>query len=125
MSDDGQYQNDIENVNVPRLNQYNFENIFKVYTDEDTGSMYYNLTTSIFFPDDMSNDTYIEYRIPGKGISWNYLSYKHYGTIRLWWLLCSLNNVDNPMIFPEPGSVIKVLRPNVLRDVLQQIQESK
>ena len=123
MSNDGQYQNDIDNV--PRLNQYNFENLLKVYTDDDTESYYYNLSNSVFFPEDMSLDAYFSYQIPGKGMSWTYLSYIHYGTIRLWWLLCALNNVDNPMIFATPGTFIKVLRPNVLRDVLQQIQQSK
>lgn len=119
----GQFQNDINNT--PRLNQYNFENIFKVYTDDDTESLYYNISNSLFFPNELSLDTYFNYHVPGKGLSWNYLSYIHYGTIRLWWLLCALNNVDNPMIFPAPGSYIKVLKPNVLRDVLQQIQQAK
>lgn len=119
---DGQYQNDLDNV--PRLNQYNFEQLFKVYTD-DTGSLYYNIANSLFFPPDMAVETYFNYQVPGKGMSWNYLSYIHYGTIRLWWLLCSLNDVDNPMDFPAGGTFIKVLRPNVLRDVLQQIQQSK
>jgi hypothetical protein len=120
---DGQYQNDIDNV--PRLTQYNFENMFKVFTDEDTSSYYYNLSNSLFFPADLSLDTYFNYQIPGRGMSWTYLSYIHYGTIRLWWLLCALNGVDNPMEFPTPGTFVKVLRPNVLRDVLQQIQQSK
>ena len=120
---DGQYQNELSNV--PRLTQYNFENIFKVYTDEDTGSLYYNITNSIFFPEEISQDAYFLYRVPGKGLSWTYLAYIHYGTIKLWWLLCALNNVDNPMIFPEAGSDIKVLSPNVLRDILQQIQQAK
>lgn len=122
MITDGQYQNEIENA--PRINQYNFENLFKVYSGDD-GSYYYNLSNSIFFPEDLSQDVYFEYRVPGKGMSWTYLSYIHYGTIKLWWLLCALNNIDNPMEFPTPGTDIKVLRPNVLRDVLQQIQESK
>jgi len=119
---DGEYQNNLDNV--PRLNQYNFENIFKVYTDEDD-QYYYNIANSVFFPDDLDPSAYFNYQVLGKGMSWNYISYIHYGTIRLWWLLCVLNNVDNPMIFPEGGTTIKILRPNVLRDVLQQIQQSK
>jgi len=122
---DGVYQNDIDNSNVPKLNQYNFENIFKVYTDDDSGSYFYNIANSIFFPDELSQDVYTIYKVPGKGISWNYLSYINYGTIKLWWLLCALNNVDNPMIFPDPGSEVKILKPSVLRDVLQQIQQAK
>lgn len=119
----GQYQNDIDNVS--RLTQYNFENLLKVYSDSDTGSYYYNLSNSIFFPSDLSQDVYFNYQVPGAGLSWMYLSYIHYGTIRLWWLLCALNDVDNPMIFPTPGTYVKVLLPSVLRDVLQQIQQSK
>jgi hypothetical protein len=124
MSDDiGQYQNDIDNL--ARLNQYSFENIFKVYSDDETGSYYYNIANTIFFPEDISQDVYTTYRVPGRDMSWTNLSYIHYGTIRLWWLLCALNNVDNPMIFPEPGSEIKILKPSSLRDVMQQIQQSK
>jgi len=120
---DGQFQNNI--LNVPKLNQYNFENIFKVYTDDESGSYYYNVSNSLFFPSDLSTDTYFLYRVPGKGMSWNYLSYIHYGTIKLWWLLCALNDVDNPMIFPDPGKEVKIIRPNVLREILRQIQQAK
>lgn len=123
MSTDGVYQNDLENV--PRINQYNFENLFKVYSDDTDGSYYYNISNSLFFPEDLSKDVYYEYRVKGNGMSWTYLSYIHYGTIKLWWLLCSLNNVDNPMDFPKGGTIIKVLHPTVLRDVMRQIQENK
>jgi len=121
MSTDGIHQNDIPEL--PRLTQYNFENLFKVYTDIDD-LYYYNITNSIFFPDDIANDAYFNYRISGSNISWTYLSYIHYGTIKLWWVLCTLNNVDNPMILPEPGTFVKILKPNALRDVLQQIQQN-
>jgi len=121
MSTNGLHQNDIPEL--PRLTQYNFENLFKVYTDIDD-LYYYNITNSIFFPDDIANDAYFNYRISGSNISWTYLSYIHYGTIKLWWVLCTLNNVDNPMILPEPGTFVKILKPNALRDVLQQIQQN-
>jgi len=121
MSTNGLHQNDIPEL--PRLTQYNFENLFKVYTDRDD-LYYYNITNSIFFPDDIANDAYFNYRISGSNISWTYLSYIHYGTIKLWWVLCTLNNVDNPMILPEPGTFVKILKPNALRDVLQQIQQN-
>ncbi len=121
MSTNGLHQNDIPEL--PRLTQYNFENLFKVYTDRDD-LYYYNITNSIFFPDDIANDAYFNYRISGSNVSWTYLSYIHYGTIKLWWILCTLNNVDNPMILPEPGTFVKILKPNALRDVLQQIQQN-
>jgi len=121
MSTNGLHQNDIPEL--PRLTQYNFENLFKVYTDRDD-LYYYNITNSIFFPDDIANNAYFNYRISGSNISWTYLSYIHYGTIKLWWVLCTLNNVDNPMILPEPGTFVKILKPNALRDVLQQIQQN-
>lgn len=121
MSNEGQHQNNISEL--PRLTQYNFENLFKVYTDIEN-QYYYNVTNSIFFPDDIANDAYVNYRVIGSNMSWTYLSYIHYGTIKLWWILCALNNVDNPMILPEPGTFIKILKPNALRDVLQQIQQS-
>lgn len=121
MSTNGLHQNDIPEL--PRLTQYNFENLFKVYTDIDD-LYYYNITNSIFFPDDIANDAYFNYRISGSNVSWTYLSYIHYGTIKLWWILCTLNNVDNPMILPEPGTFVKILKPNALRDVLQQIQQN-
>ena len=119
----GQYQNNISGLD--RLTTYDFENIFKVYFDPDTQSYYYNIANSIFFPDNLSQDTYFLYKVPGNNMSWNYLSYIHYGTISLWWLLCILNDIDDPMIFPEPGTNIKVLIPDVLRDIIQQIQANQ
>jgi hypothetical protein len=43
-------------------------------------------------------------------------------SVKLWWLICAVNNIQNPVIHPEPGTVIKILNVQVAREVLSQIE---
>ena len=49
------------------------------------------------------------------------ISQKLYGTIRLWWLLCLVNKIINPVKLPTPGLVIKAIKPNYIQTVIDQI----
>ena len=122
-TNDGKFQNDIDGLD--KLTTYNLENIFRVYFDVDNNTHYYNICNTVFFPDELDQSMYTTYRVTGKGISWTYLSYIYYGTIKLWWLICMVNNIDNPIILPEPGKELKILTPDAVRIVLQEIQQNK
>ena len=112
------YSNPINSVNA-------IENLFKLYKDDKTESFYYNICNSVFFPKDMDISTWQKWQVPGSGISWMYISYLIYSTTDLWWLLCILNNIDNPLTPPAGGTIIKILSPNTLRNILSQIQYAK
>ena len=104
---------------LPFLNEYSYENIFNVYKD---GNHYaYNILKTIKFPRDIDESTFTYVRVDGK-VSWTHLSHLEYGTIRLWWLMCVVNGILNPVKLPKPGTVLKVIKPTHVQGVVETIK---
>lgn len=104
---------------LPQLSVYRYENFFNIYNDAD-GQRFYNLLRSInVLP---ANDSSLEdqYHVQGND-TWIYISYKYYGTMYLWWLVCEYNRINNPTVQPEPGTIIKLLKPNYVWAVLTNL----
>jgi hypothetical protein len=120
---DGQLQNDV--AVLPKLNAYNYENLFKVYRDDADSPYYYNILNTIVLPEAIDPAVYYDHTIPGPNISWTNLSYQIYGTIRLWWIICLANNIQDPTSFPAAGSVLKIIRPEYVREILATIKQSQ
>jgi len=40
------------------------------------------------------------------------LSFKNYGTVKYWWIICFLNSIQNPLADIEVGTLLKI--PNIL-----------
>ena len=40
------------------------------------------------------------------------LSYKNYGTVKYWWIICYVNGIQNPLDDIEVGQLVKI--PNIL-----------
>lgn len=118
----GKHQNDI--ADLPRLSNYRLENLFKVYTDAN-GNYFYNLLNTIVFPEEPDENIYYLWRIPSPNMPWTLISHQIYNTVELWWLLCSLNGIQNAVVFPEAGTQIKVLMERYVSTVLQQIANLK
>ena len=53
---------------------------------------------------------------------WTALSQQVYGDQNLWWLICLTNKIYNPIDNPVPGSVYKVIKPEYVNTVLQEIK---
>lgn len=108
---------------LPTLTQLRMENLFNVYNN---GSNYfYNLIGTVNIPEDLSPDTYANYTVMTDYMPWTLISYKVYNTMDLWWLICSTNNIQNPLEFPKAGTVLKVLTPDYVSAILQQINTSQ
>lgn len=103
------------------LDSYCFENFFNVYKDRD--KYFYNLLNTVTFPNDIADTYYQKYIVPFENLTWTDISNKQYGTPLLWWLICSVNNINNPINFPKAGDVLKILDPTVVAQVLQSIKE--
>jgi nucleoid-associated protein YgaU len=111
------FQNDISEL--PRLKVENLENIFKVYQDE--GDLYfYNLLETIHFPQDLPDSYFIQYNVT-YGDTWPFISYKVYGDTRLWWAITMANNIINPTLPLEPGTLLKIPNVEVISEILTQI----
>jgi nucleoid-associated protein YgaU len=36
------------------------------------------------------------------------ISYKAYGTVRFWWVICLVNQIDSPLTDIQPGTVLTI-----------------
>lgn len=113
-----QKQNEISNL--PRLSPELMENIFHVYKEKDTGRYYYNLLQSIEFPKDLPPSFFTFYTFSYED-TWPLISYKHYETPNLWWLIILANNITNPTKFPEVGTTLLIPTIDTANLVIQRI----
>lgn len=113
-------QNEINDL--PTLPVENFENIFNVYKDKD-GMYYYNLLQTVTFPSNLPLNLFDPYTIK-YGDTWPVISYKTLNNTNIWWLLLLVNGINNPVVRPTPGNIIKIPKPEVVKQVLFQIRKS-
>jgi hypothetical protein len=106
---------------LPKLSLYRYENFFNIYEDPDK-TKFYNILRSInvFAANDSSaEDEY--YVIPND--TWVYISYKHYGTMDLWWLVCEYNQIKDATKIPEPGTILKLLKKELVWTVISELKK--
>jgi hypothetical protein len=111
------YQNQLKEL--PSLNEFSFENVFKMYKDD--GFYAYNILRTVKIPEKLDEGTFDNIRLAGE-LPWTIISQKLYGTIKLWWLLCLTNKILNPVTIPAEGTIIKVIKPNFVRVVIEEIK---
>ena len=111
------YQNNI--TGLPSLDDTRYENIFKVAKSDKF--FFFNIIKKISIPDDIQSEVYIEVRVNSKQ-PWTTLSNRIYGNQNLWWLICLTNKIYNPINNPEVGQVYKVIKPEYISTILQEIK---
>jgi hypothetical protein len=116
----GQYQNNI--YILPDLNIYRYEKIFKLY-QTGNNQYFYNLIQSIFLPDQLDKRA-LFYVTVQKQQPWTTISYNAYKTIELWWLILLTNKIYNPFDYPATGTVLAVIQPQYIPDILKEINSS-
>lgn len=110
---------------LPTITETSYENVFRVYSTENTSGtsyLYYNILNSVYLPSDLTPDTYY-IRSVQRTLPWTSISYNEYQTIDLWWLICAANGIINPLKYPEPGTQLKIIKPNLVRPVLENIKQ--
>lgn len=117
---DGQYQNNISQL--PGLEPYRYENIFKVYQTGDKDYYFYNILKKIEIPKDINNQVFDVILFP-PNTPFTSLSYAIYGTTYLWWLICVVNDIKNPFDTSLVGKKIKILKRDYVKPVLDSIQQ--
>lgn len=114
----GKYQSQI--ADLPVLSRQRYENIFRMYTTNNN-QYYYNLLKSLYIDNDI--DPRKIYYMPVKSsLPWSTISYNAYGTIELWWLIALVNQIYNPIINPTVGTVLKVVRPEYIPELLGELK---
>ena len=116
----GQYQNYI--ADLPNLEVYRYENIFKVYQMKDKNFYFYNIIKNVKVPQDISNQLFDLVTLKNN-TPLTTLSYQVYGTTYLWWLICLLNNIQNPFDINNSGKQLKILKQQYLKPVLNAIKQ--
>jgi hypothetical protein len=114
----GQYQRAISEL--PVLNNFRYENIFKLYQN-DLNQYYYNITKKIVLPNNLDPTQFLIYPVK-QSMPWTMVSFNIYSTIELWWLLCVANNIQNPVLQPKTGTYIKALRPELIAPLINDIK---
>lgn len=111
--------------NIPtlaNLSLLKLQNLFNVYNNGE--QYFYNLIGTVNIPENLDPSTYINYIVPSDYMPWTLISYKSYNTTDLWWLICSVNNIQNPIQFPKAGTTLKILTPDYVTAILQTINQN-
>lgn len=105
---------------LSKLEHAQLQKIFNVY-QTNSGEYYYNILNTVNFnTEDVASYMYFAYQVVSEE-PYTIISYKHYRTIHLWWLIAAFNGVTDPTQFPAPGSTLKILYSKYLPDILTQI----
>lgn len=117
----GSYQNNV--AELSNLTSYDYEQIFKLYKDSSNSSYFYNILKTVNIPNVISEDLYFIYAVKPKE-PLTAMSYTHYKTIKLWWLICSVNQIFNPVAYVEPGTLLKIPYPRYVMGIINTIKQS-
>lgn len=100
----------------------NYENFFNVYESSDN-NYYYNILKKINIPEDIDTKFYYDYTVK-VGDTWTLISYNQYKNVKLWWIICIANNIQNPLDLPVAGTRLKLLTPDIIQTILSEIRDS-
>ena len=97
------------------------ENIFNIYKQPGSTHSHYNILSKISFADSIGTGNYsLYYTKPGD--TWALISYKHYKSIKMWWMITTLNGIDNTFLPPKAGLRLKVPTPSAIREIIDNIK---
>lgn len=105
---------------LPDSDEFSYESFLRLYLTKDNQFFYNLLTSNIVINGELDPSTYYNITIT-KRIPWTTVAYNEYRNMNMWWLILVTNKINNPVEFPVPGTVLKILYPRFVRYVLDQI----
>lgn len=99
------------------------ENIFNIYNQPGASHSHYNILSKIDFAPTVAKGNYTLYYTSPQD-TWPLISYKHYNNIKMWWIIASLNSIDNTFLPPSAGMRLKIPTPSAIRDIIDSIKVS-
>lgn len=106
---------------LPKLSLYRYENFFNVYEEIDN-TKFYNLLRSINIFSAKDSSAEDEYSVVPND-TWVYISYKYYGTMDLWWLVCEYNQIKDATSIPQPGVILKLLKKELVWTIISELKK--
>jgi len=113
------YRNEIDELVNIKYTRY--ENIFQVA--KNNNYYFYNILKKINIPENIDSRLFHEV-IVSINIPYTTLSNQYYGTQDLWWLICLVNEIKNPITNITPGTKLKILTSDAVNKVLAAIEEN-
>lgn len=107
--------------NISEITSENYENLFNIYVDNND-FYYYNLLRKVDFPVELDPNVY-DYYESGPDDFYPLISYKFYKTIKLWWIICAANQINDPTSAPTAGTILKIIKPEYIQSILSKIGE--
>jgi len=102
------------------ISENQLENLFNVYND---GVYHYNLLRTVNIPEDLDPSVYFLLKLD-RSISLTTLSYRVYGNIHMWWLICIANNINDTVKPLEVGRVLRIIQPDRASDIVKMLKDS-
>lgn len=109
---------------VETIGQYDMANLFIQFLDKNN-NMVYNINDSVALNFLDPSDSLVSIYLVGDKDTFQTISYKFYGTTRLWWLVARLNNVSNAFNRPKSGSYLKILNPSLISTISSQLSATR
>jgi hypothetical protein len=117
------------NISSSKISNNDMANIFNVYQDPvklDQNSIAYAINRTVFFNNlDFTSKILFDEYVVQPGDEWSLISYKHYGTVELWWIVCKINMISNPTKSPEVDSTLKILKKQYISNIMVSLKNSK
>lgn len=113
---------DLNDSNIQQfLKITDLENMFSIYEKKD-GKRMFNLNETLYVVADL--DALLQYECKSE-MHWPLISYQIYGTTRLAWLLCKLNDVKAHDIFKTklPGDKVFYLQQEYVDSLVNSIND--
>lgn len=101
------------------------ENIENFYTELEVPDdlPIYNLMHGINVPQNI-NPVFYDMYTPPEHTTYQTLSYKFYGTIKLWWLICLVNNMFDISTGTIKEYPLKIIKPQFIGTILSELKAS-
>jgi len=106
-------------TDLSNISMYRYENFFNIYNDNNDFKFYNLLRAINLFPannSDVEDSYYTTYND-----TWHLISHKYYNTMDLWWLVCSYNQIQNPVKMPENGTELKILKAKYVSSIISEL----
>ena len=110
--------NDIQKTRNDSLDDTRYETIFNLAKADEY--FFYNIIKKVSFPDTLADEIFHYVKLTSN-MPWTSFAHQVYGDQNLWWLICILNNIQNPIHNPKLGQAYKVIDPEYISQILAEI----
>lgn len=105
-------------TDLRNIDNRHMENMFVVKTDSDS-RRYYDLTDTLFVTPDSINPVFLTEHTVTSTDNLYVLSNTYYGTKNLWWVIASVNNIEDPFSLPKlQGETINIPNKTIVGNIL-------